>query len=80
MTLTRSSPQTDPLPDDTNASSPEAVAVAAPAGAGRSGGGWPRTYGHSKDFREDLPQVVIGMAVIRTGIPDPDLVLAGQHR
>jgi hypothetical protein len=36
------------------------------------GGGDPvgfRTYGHSKDHREDLPQVVIGMAVTRTGIP-----------
>ena len=28
-----------------------------------------RTYGHSKDHREDRPQVVIGMAVTRTGIP-----------
>ena len=28
-----------------------------------------RTYGHSKDSRGDLPQVVIGMAVTRTGIP-----------
>ena len=28
-----------------------------------------RAYGHSKDSREDLPQVVIGMAVTRTGIP-----------
>ena len=28
-----------------------------------------RTFGHSKDHREDLPQVVIGMAVTRTGIP-----------
>ena len=28
-----------------------------------------RTFGHSKDTREDLPQVVIGMAVTRTGIP-----------
>jgi transposase len=28
-----------------------------------------RTYGHSKDSREDLPQVVIGMAVTRSGIP-----------
>jgi hypothetical protein len=27
-----------------------------------------RTYGHSKDSREDLPQVVIGMAVTRSGI------------
>ena len=28
-----------------------------------------RTYGNSKDHRPDLPQVVIGMAVTRTGIP-----------
>ena len=28
-----------------------------------------RTYGHSKDSRPDLPQVIIGMAVTRTGIP-----------
>ena len=28
-----------------------------------------RTFGHSKDARGDLPQVVIGMAVTRTGIP-----------
>ncbi len=28
-----------------------------------------RTFGHSKDSREDLPQVVIGMAVTRSGIP-----------
>ena len=28
-----------------------------------------RTHGHSKDHRDDLPQVVIAMAVTRTGIP-----------
>jgi hypothetical protein len=28
-----------------------------------------RTWGHSKDHRPDLPQVIIGMAVTRTGIP-----------
>lgn len=28
-----------------------------------------RTFGHSKDHRPDLPQVVIGMAVTRAGIP-----------
>jgi transposase len=28
-----------------------------------------RTHGKSKDSRDDLPQVVIGMAVTRTGIP-----------
>jgi len=35
--------------------------------ASRQGGF--RTYGHSKDHRGDLPQVVIGMAVTREGIP-----------
>jgi hypothetical protein len=28
-----------------------------------------RTFGHSKDHRDDLPQTVIGMAVTRDGIP-----------
>jgi hypothetical protein len=28
-----------------------------------------RAYGNSKDSRDDLPQVVVGMAVTRTGIP-----------
>ena len=28
-----------------------------------------RTYGKSKDSRDDLPQIVIGMAVTREGIP-----------
>lgn len=28
-----------------------------------------RAYGHSKDHRSDLPQVVVGMAVTREGIP-----------
>jgi hypothetical protein len=28
-----------------------------------------RTFGHSKDSRDDLPQVLIGMAVTRSGIP-----------
>jgi transposase len=28
-----------------------------------------RTFGRSKDHREDLPQVVVGLAVTRTGIP-----------
>src|SRR5947209_5301503 len=28
-----------------------------------------RSYGKSKDHRDDLPQVIIGMAVTRTGIP-----------
>jgi hypothetical protein len=37
------------------------------AGAGRETGF--RTWGKSKDHRDDLPQVVIGMAVTRDGIP-----------
>ena len=28
-----------------------------------------RVYGHSKDHRDDLPQIVIGLAVTREGIP-----------
>jgi hypothetical protein len=28
-----------------------------------------RRYGHSKDHRRDLPQIVIGLAVTREGIP-----------
>jgi len=28
-----------------------------------------RTWGHSKDHRSDLPQIVVGMAVTRDGIP-----------
>src|SRR6266568_3328601 len=38
------------------------------AGKGREPAGF-RTYGKSKDHRDDLPQVVIGMAVTRDGIP-----------
>jgi hypothetical protein len=37
------------------------------AGEGRKAGF--RTWGKSKDHRDDLPQIVIGMAVTRTGIP-----------
>ena len=28
-----------------------------------------RVYGHSKDHRGDLPEIVIGLAVTREGIP-----------
>ena len=34
-----------------------------------TGGGAFRVFGHSKDHRPDLPQVVIGLAVTREGIP-----------
>jgi IS4 transposase len=53
----------EPLPRDrrgqpVDPDSPEAVDL----------GGF-RTWGHSKDHREDRPQIVIGMAVTRGGIP-----------
>src|ERR1035438_10161032 len=38
-----------------------------------------RVHGKSKDSRDDLPQIVIAMAVTRTGILDPGVVLAGEH-
>ena len=38
------------------------------ANAEENSGGF-RTYGKSKDSRDDLPQIVIGMAVTREGIP-----------
>jgi hypothetical protein len=41
--------------------------AAASAGEGREAGF--RTWGKSKDHRDDLPQIVIGMAVTRDGIP-----------
>jgi hypothetical protein len=38
-------------------------------GSGGAAGVGFRTYGKSKDSRDDLPQIVIGMAVTRDGIP-----------
>ena len=42
-----------------------------PDGSLEGGDGMPgfRRYGHSKDHRRDLPQIVIGLAVTREGIP-----------
>jgi hypothetical protein len=37
-----------------------------------------RAWGHSKDHRGDLPQVVVGMAVTRTGIPVRVWTFAGD--
>jgi len=37
-----------------------------------------RQYGHSKDHRPDLPQVVIGMAVTKEGIPVRCWVFSGE--
>jgi len=39
------------------------------SGEGRAAEGAVRTWGHSKDHRPDLPQVVVGMAVTREGVP-----------
>jgi hypothetical protein len=54
----------DPVPRDKHGNktgSGEEAADGKPAGF--------RAYGNSKDHRDDLPQVVIGMAVTRDGIP-----------
>jgi len=45
------------------AEEPAAGQISKPAEAGT------RTFGHSKDHRADLPQVVIAMAVTRDGVP-----------
>jgi hypothetical protein len=47
---------------------PETSDPATGAGDGAKPAGF-RTYGKSKDHRDDLPQIVVGMAVTRTGIP-----------
>jgi hypothetical protein len=54
----------EPVARDTNGS---AVTSGDDAADGKAGGF--RAYGKSKDHRDDLPQVVIGMAVTRDGIP-----------
>jgi hypothetical protein len=51
----------DQLPD--LAEKPDDDQVSNPTESGR------RAFGHSKDFRADLPQVVIAMAVTRDGVP-----------
>ena len=47
---------------------PETTDPTAGDGDGAKPAGF-RSYGHSKDHRPDLPQIVVGMAVTRTGIP-----------
>ncbi|HEX2232881.1 MAG TPA: IS1634 family transposase [Thermoleophilaceae bacterium] len=59
----------DPLDDDDQDDDGEADAGA---------GGSLRRLGHSKDHRPDLPQVVIGLAVTREGIPVRVWVWAGN--
>src|SRR6266702_3117064 len=59
-------------PDEPVARDERGRALPAPsdpgAGDGQAKAGF-RGYGKSKDHRDDLPQIVIGMAVTRTGIP-----------
>ncbi|WP_043827578.1 IS1634 family transposase [Rhodococcus opacus] len=57
----------DPARDPGAGTDEESGSLEPPAGAVRQAGF--RAYGKSKDHRDDLPQVVIGMAVTRTGIP-----------
>ena len=54
----------EPVPRDKNGNVTDDAGKAA---EGKPGGF--RAYGKSKDHRDDLPQVVIGMAVTRDGIP-----------
>jgi Transposase DDE domain len=53
----------DPAPGEASA-----AAADEDGGAEESAAGF-RSFGHSKDHRPDLPQIVIGLAVTRTGIP-----------
>lgn len=60
-------------PDPGAAAEGEGKASAAAEGSDVEGEGAApagfRSFGHSKDHRPDLPQIVIGLAVTRTGIP-----------
>jgi hypothetical protein len=63
--------ETDRLPDELSddGDDPDDAAAGVDVGGGVLIEGGRRRYGHSKDHRGDLPQVVVGMAVTRTGIP-----------
>jgi len=60
-------PGTDTAPDPDGTPGAESAGSDGPGGAADRVGF--RTYGKSKDHRDDLPQIVIGMAVTRSGIP-----------
>jgi hypothetical protein len=69
--------ETDRLPDELTADDdPDDEGVDVGGGVLVEGGR--RRYGHSKDHRPDLPQVVVGMAVTRTGIPVRVWTFAGN--
>src|SRR6266705_3029844 len=57
-----------PVARDKNGNAATSENTDGEAGGERETAGF-RTYGKSKDHRDDLPQVVIGMAVTRDGIP-----------
>jgi hypothetical protein len=54
--------------DERGRALPEQGDTGAGAGDGATKAGF-RSYGRSKDHRDDLPQIVVGMAVTRTGLP-----------
>jgi hypothetical protein len=59
----------EPVPRDNDGSPvPGGADNGEAGGEDRKAGGF-RVLGNSKDHRDDLPQIVIGMAVTRTGIP-----------
>jgi Transposase DDE domain len=58
----------EPVPRDASGSPVPADAGEEPDQAGGETAGF-RVFGKSKDHRDDLPQIVIGMAVTRGGIP-----------
>jgi len=58
----------EPVARDKNGNAVTSENTDGEAGGEREPAGF-RTYGKSKDHRDDLPQVVIGMAVTRDGIP-----------
>ena len=57
----------DPPTTDTSDGGGDGGEESVPDGAAAKAGF--RTYGKSKDSRDDLPQVIVGMAVTRDGIP-----------
>jgi Transposase DDE domain len=65
---TRGRPVPHPPPATTEGATEPVAEDTAVDGVTVDGVGF-RTYGKSKDSRDDLPQVVIGMAVTRAGIP-----------
>jgi hypothetical protein len=56
-------------PDEPVARGQDGLPLGGRDGAGEAKKTGFRTYGKSKDSRDDLPQIVIGMAVTRDGIP-----------